>query len=92
MGHKLKIKCVDSRVNVHNLSSTGVPLTLTTVQVLNLALTHKKRITVKAGHSSMKAHRIQVNCCAVTIVLTALLKFEAFHFPLQQQTSGTMVH
>jgi hypothetical protein len=46
MGHELKIKCVDSRVNVHNLASTGVPFTLTTVQVPNLALTHKKRITV----------------------------------------------
>jgi hypothetical protein len=46
MVHKLKIKCVDSRVNVHNLSSTDVPFTLTTVQVPNLALTHKKRITV----------------------------------------------
>ncbi len=40
MGHKLKIKCVDSRVNVHNLASTGVPFALTTVQVPNLALTH----------------------------------------------------
>ncbi len=45
MGHKLKIKCVDSRVNVHNLASTGV---------LNLALTLKKRITVLFfGLSSM---------------------------------------
>jgi hypothetical protein len=46
MGHLLKIKCVDSRVNVHNLASTSVSLTLTTVQVLNLALTHTKWITV----------------------------------------------
>jgi hypothetical protein len=29
MGHKLKMKCVDSRVNVHSLSSTGVPFTYT---------------------------------------------------------------
>jgi hypothetical protein len=42
----LKIKCVDSRVNVHNLASTSVPVTLTTVQVPNLALTHKKWVTV----------------------------------------------
>jgi hypothetical protein len=28
------------------LASTSVPFTLTTVQVPNLALTHKKRITV----------------------------------------------
>jgi hypothetical protein len=46
MGHLLKIKCVDSRVNVHILDSTSVPFTLTTVQVSNLALTHAKRITV----------------------------------------------
>jgi len=46
MGHLLKIKCVDSRVNVHILASTSVPFTLTTVQLPNLALTHTKRITV----------------------------------------------
>ncbi len=54
MGHKLKTKCVDSRVNAHDLASTGVPFTLTMVQVPNLALTHmcKKRITVLSfvGH------------------------------------------
>ncbi len=43
MGPLLKIKCVDSRVNVHILSSTRVPFTLTTVQVPNLALTHTKK-------------------------------------------------
>jgi hypothetical protein len=47
MGHLLKIKCVDSRVNVHTLSSTSVPFTLTTVQVPNLALTHTKRLPVQ---------------------------------------------
>ncbi len=47
MGHLLKIKCVDSRVNVHNLASTSVLFTLTTVQVLNFTLTHKKWITVR---------------------------------------------
>ncbi len=46
MGHLLKIKSVDSRVNVNILASTSVPFTLSTVQVPNLALTHKKRITV----------------------------------------------
>ncbi len=46
MGHLLKIKCVDSRVNVHILGATSVPFTLSTVQVPNLALTHAKRITV----------------------------------------------
>jgi hypothetical protein len=49
MGHLLKTKCVDSRVNVHILASTSVPITLTTVQVPNLALTPKKRITVYWG-------------------------------------------
>jgi hypothetical protein len=46
MGYFLKIKCVDSRVNVHILASTSVSFTLTTVQAPNLALTHTKRITV----------------------------------------------
>ncbi len=46
MEHKLKTKCVDSRGNSHDLASTGVPFTLTTVQVPNLALTYKKGITV----------------------------------------------
>jgi hypothetical protein len=45
MGHYLKIKCVDSRVNVHILALTRVPFTLTTMQVPNLALTHTKWIT-----------------------------------------------
>jgi hypothetical protein len=44
----LKIKCVDSRVNVNIFASTSVPFILTTVQVPNLALTHKKWITVWA--------------------------------------------
>jgi hypothetical protein len=46
MGHMLKVKCVDSRVNVNILASTSVPFTLTTVQVPNLAPTHTRRITV----------------------------------------------
>jgi hypothetical protein len=49
MGHMLKIKCVDSRLNVHIFASKSVPFTLTTVQVPNLALTHTKRITVSAA-------------------------------------------
>ncbi len=47
MGNLLKIKCIDARVNVHDLALTSVPFTLTTVQVANLALTHTKRITVQ---------------------------------------------
>ena len=42
----MKIKCVDSRVNVNIFASTSVPFILTTVQVPNLALTRTKRITV----------------------------------------------
>jgi hypothetical protein len=45
----LKIKCVDSRVNVHVLDSTSVLIILRTVQVPNIALTHTKRITVREG-------------------------------------------
>ncbi len=46
MGYLLKIKCIDSRVNVHILTSTSVTFTLTMVPVPNLALTHTKLITV----------------------------------------------
>jgi hypothetical protein len=49
MGHLLKIKSVDSRVNVNILAATSVPFTLSTAQVPNLALTHKKRITVNTS-------------------------------------------
>ncbi len=48
MEHLLKIKCV----NVHIKAATNVTFTLTTVQVLNLALTHTKRITVWSISSS----------------------------------------
>ncbi len=50
MKNLLKIKSVDSWVNVHVLASTSVPFTLTTVQVPNLALIHTKRITVWLAH------------------------------------------
>jgi hypothetical protein len=68
MGHKLKIKSVDSRVNVHNLSSTGVPFTLTTVQVPNLARTHKKRITVYLWLTYMYAHVGMPVCTRIMLV------------------------
>jgi hypothetical protein len=38
-------------LNLRILSSTCFPFTLTTVQVLNSALTHKKRITVLVSFS-----------------------------------------
>jgi hypothetical protein len=42
----VEIKYVDARGNVHILALTSVPLTITMVQVPNLALTHTHRITV----------------------------------------------
>jgi hypothetical protein len=50
MGHWLKIKSVDSRVNMHILAATSVPFTLSTVPVPNLALNHTKRMTVYNMH------------------------------------------
>ncbi len=41
-----KMRTVHSRVNVHNLATTSVPFTLTTLHVPNLGLTHTKRITM----------------------------------------------
>ncbi len=63
MGHLLKIKCVDSRVNVNILAATGVPFTLLTVQVQvrNLALTHTKRITVYEWPQPRKSLVKEVN-------------------------------
>ncbi len=52
MGHLLKLNCAYSPLNIRILSLTSVPLTLTTVQVPNLELTHKKRITVYNPRSS----------------------------------------
>ncbi len=46
MRHLLKLKCAHSPLNLRILSSTSVPFILTTVQVPNLALTYRKRITV----------------------------------------------
>ncbi len=60
MGHLLKIKCVDSRVNVHILASTSVPFTLSTVQVPNLALTHTKRITVRYPSEGKDIWKIEI--------------------------------
>ncbi len=45
-GHLLKLKCAHSPSNLRIFSSTRVPFTFTTVQVPNLVLTHKKRLTV----------------------------------------------
>jgi hypothetical protein len=49
MGYLLKLKCAHSPLNPRILSSASVSFTITTVQVPNLALTHTKRITVKAS-------------------------------------------
>jgi hypothetical protein len=45
----LKLKCGHSPLNLRILSSTSDPFTLTTAQVPNLALTHRKRITVRVN-------------------------------------------
>jgi hypothetical protein len=71
MRHLLKIKCVDSRVNVHILVSTSITFTLTTVQVLNLALTYTKWITVWGikNHGVLQAPEI-VKTASLIVVWT----------------------
>ncbi len=54
----MKIKCVESRVNVHILASTSVPFTLMTVQVPNLAPSHTKRITVHRDERRRRARKM----------------------------------
>jgi hypothetical protein len=44
-----------------HLSSTSVPFTLTTLQVLNFALTHSKRITVQSLSSSSLREKLVCN-------------------------------
>jgi hypothetical protein len=63
MGHLLKIKYVDSRVNVHILASARVPFTLMTLQVPNLALTYTNRITVR-DIGTEKGRRIRLKYAA----------------------------
>jgi hypothetical protein len=46
VGRLLKRECSHSPLSLRILSSTGVPFVLAAVRVLNLALTHKRRITV----------------------------------------------
>jgi hypothetical protein len=72
MGHVLKIKCVDSRVNVHILSSTSVPFTFTTVQVPNLALKHTKRITVQRALNIFSTYS---GCFAVAVKFSKFLAY-----------------
>ncbi len=61
----MKIKCVDSRVNVNIFASTSVPFILTTVQVPNLALTHKKWITVLRSMGSRKKNERKKSSAAL---------------------------
>ncbi len=69
MGHKLNIKCVDSRVNVNIVASTSVPFTLTTVQVPNLALTLTRRITVRKHRGGMGAlEKCSFMPCAIYVM------------------------
>jgi hypothetical protein len=62
--HLLKLNCAHSPLNIRILSSTCVPFTLTTVQVPNLALTPKKRITVytKGGRSQKRMSGPRESC------------------------------
>ncbi len=56
-------------MNVHNLASTSVPFTLTTVQVPNLALTHKKWITVHPIPKEQEGPKYQYldNLCVIML-------------------------
>jgi hypothetical protein len=81
MGHLLKTKCVDSRVNVNILALTSVQFTPSMVQVPNLALTltHTKRITVHSLYEATNivyAHRKNFLLCEA--YRNWLLKF--FHY------------
>jgi hypothetical protein len=83
MGHMLKIKCVDSKVNVKILGSTSVPFTLTTVQVPNLALTHTRRITVhhKNWRLSPEEDRAEPSIyCTISLILTSILNKTSARF------------
>ncbi len=65
----MKIKCVESRVNVHILVSTSVLFTLTAVQVPNLALTHTPRITVCILIDMLKTSLLSFAfCCSITFM------------------------
>ncbi len=55
MGQLLKIKWVNSRVNVHILSSTMVPFKLTTVQASNLAFNGFQCVHTVINMSILKA-------------------------------------
>jgi hypothetical protein len=70
MGHLLKIKCVDSKANVHIIASTSVSFTLITVHVPNLALVETKRITVWSVGTPQK--------CKVKLNFLCILQQELF--------------
>ncbi len=78
----MRKKCIQSRVNVYILASTSVLFTLTTVHVLNLALTDTKRITVLANYERSKSPRspcYRDEYCALQLVEpTAKVLFEHF--------------
>jgi hypothetical protein len=85
MGHLLKIKCVDSRVNAHILASTKSPIY--TVQVPNLALIHTKRITVCM-------HLIACFLCvghsfAMSPICYFFLKMSGFYLTDRKPSAGT---
>ncbi len=86
MGHLLKIKFVNSRVNMHILASTSVSFTLTTVQVPYLALTRMKRITVYV-YSIVDSNTFAMGIGATLYARVDLNPYASVDFILQ---SGTM--
>jgi hypothetical protein len=77
MGHLLKIKCVDSRVNVNILAPTSVPFRPKTVQVPNLALT-RHDIDNSAGFYVTRCHDFMVLADSRSFAAT-ISKPRAFH-------------
>ncbi len=77
MLHLLKLKCAHSPLNLRILSSTSVPYTLTTVQVPNLELSHKKRITVQSVSTGAtiisRAKHIHIYICKLNLANRVIL-------------------
>jgi hypothetical protein len=68
MGHLLKIKCVDSRVNVNVLASTSVQFKPTTVQVPNLTLhSHETDNSVHENSAERISWAVLHSCTSCTV-------------------------
>ncbi len=84
MGHLLKIKCVDSRVNVHILASTSGSFTHTTVQVANSALTHTKQITVPFPFDVDGCCTVQYSTIQYSTVQYSTVKYSTVKYSTEQ--------